>query len=213
MPCRHVQLEQPLTLFRSWSSPGYGELSDQELIEIVAARREERDDSWEAAWEALHELRQPHRPYAWRVNLVLSPLTDTEREMACDQVWDKVFANLPASYRPGSFRAWLLQITRNCLSDYLDKGRNKRRSVTTTDPADAAPTPEQAAIGHETRARVEACLECLRAERPEWHAVFRAFQEAPPGKEYETIHGRLHLEPARAQKLVFNARHWLRTRL
>jgi RNA polymerase sigma factor (sigma-70 family) len=161
-----------------------GQPNEDELLRIVAKRRMHPHPSWKTAWEALKELKK--RPESsWRVRLILGPLPDTERELAFDAVWDKVWDNLPDAYRQGMFRGWLLTIARNCLRDFQKKSRNKKRRPLGAPerPDKNGKTPLDLAIEKEERERLDHAISQLD---PQLSEVFSLRRKGMSVKEIGT---------------------------
>lgn len=132
------------------------ERRDAELIE-----RARRGDVM-----AYEELVRAYQDVAVRTAHVIAPSGDAED--AAQEAFVKAYAAL-SRFRTGSpFRPWLLSIVAN-------EARNRRRSagrreglvlraVEDRPPGDAAPSPETAVLGHETRATLVAAVNRLRDE-------------------------------------------------
>ena len=89
------------------------------------------------------------------------------REAADDAtgaVFAKALAALPA-YRDGSFRAWLFAIAHNVVADVHRRRRPEGPLAAAGDPADGAPTPEEAALAADERRTVRALLATLPADQ------------------------------------------------
>jgi len=97
-------------------------ITDEELA-ATCARRDDSTHHRRLAETAFHTLYDRHakRLLAFlggRVDLAI--LDDVNQD-----VWAKVWRNLPAGFRGGNFRAWVHQIARNVVIDQLRKRRTE----------------------------------------------------------------------------------------
>ena len=87
-------------------------------------------------------------------------------EDAASIVFTKVLAGLPR-YRAESFRAWLFTIAHHVVVDQYREARPSQPLEDAFAVADAAPSPEEAAIAAEDRSTVRALLDLLTERQRE----------------------------------------------
>jgi RNA polymerase sigma factor (sigma-70 family) len=143
-------------------TPETVEVPDEELAAACARRGESvhAREVGEAAFRSLYD-RHAKRLLAFlgaRINL--AALDDVHQE-----VWARVWQAMPTKFRGGNFRAWLHQISRNVVIDFLRRRRyeplaDERDLVDHRQPDGARPVDSDR---HEALAR---CLEKLERANP-----------------------------------------------
>ncbi len=176
--------------------------SDEELAAAIA-RRDESERAFRAAREAFEGLYRRHAPLL--LAFLSSRVHASDRDDLHQDIWQRVWASLPAQFLGGNFRAWLHQIARNAI---IDLGR-KKRPAALTDPlalVDGRSEPARSLLlEQERKDALERCLEALKSELA---ALVRA---RLGGDSYTDVCGRLALRPEQAHKLFHLAKAQLKT--
>ena len=129
----------------------------------------------------------------------------SDRDDLHQDIWQRVWASLPAQFQGGNFRAWLHQIARNAI---IDLGRKKRPTHLGDLRTLVDGRSDQArSLGLEQE-RKDALERCLKALKSELAALVRA---RLGGDSYTDICGRLGLRPEQAHKLFHLAKAQLKT--
>lgn len=133
---------------------GDGDMADAHLIERAKTDRQ--------AFALLYQ--RYFDPVYWYCYRQLGDATAAED--ATSQVFAKVLAALPRyRERNASFRAWLFRIAHNVIVDAV-RARHPHQTIETAwDIADAAPTPEQAALTNEAQRTLRQYLTRLPADQ------------------------------------------------
>lgn len=177
-------------------------VSDEQLATLVA-RRDESATQHDAAQQAYGELYSRH---ARRLLAFLASRTPrSDLDDVSQEVWQRVWLNLPTQFHGGNFRAWLHQIARNHL---IDRSRRKRpdalnEEIQYTDPN--SPRPDDVLLDAERAAVLENCLQRLGDKM---EAVVRA---RLTGDEYDDICTRYSINPGQIYKLFHQAKAQLTT--
>ena len=101
------------------------------------------------------------------------------------KIWQRADRFVPGRYSPIS---WLVAVARNHALDVLRARRPAGEDIEAAfDVADAGPTPEEATAGKAERARIDACLDRLEADRAE--AVRGAYLDGYSYEELAARHG------------------------
>ncbi len=125
---------------------------------------------------------------------------DNAEDLAQD-IWVKVWRNLPR-WTPGHFRGWLFTVARRKAQDAQPVLARLARGVPLADAAEPAANPLDRGGGADPGVvgRLPGCLEALRKQKPDYHAVFvghtggKLYHElaAEMGVELGTIKSRLN---------------------
>ncbi|MGO8898714.1 MAG: RNA polymerase sigma factor [Isosphaeraceae bacterium] len=176
--------------------------SDEELTAEIA-RRDASERAFRAARDAFEGLYRRHAPLL--LAFLSSRVHASDRDDLHQDIWQRVWASLPAQFQGGNFRAWLHQIARNAI---IDLGRKKRPAHLGDLRTLVDGRPDQArSLGLEQE-RKEALERCLKALKSELAALVRA---RLGGDSYTDICGRLGLRPEQAHKLFHQAKAQLKT--
>jgi RNA polymerase sigma factor (sigma-70 family) len=175
-------------------------VSDEQLAVVIAARDTSRAawDEAQRAFSNLHE-NQSRKLLAFLASRVgRSDLDDVHQE-----VWQRVWQNLPTGFQGGNFRAWLHQIARNHL---IDRSRRKRpdqwnEEIQHSDPR--SQLPEDVLLEDERMTVLKSCLTRLGDKL---EALVRA---RLAGDEYEDICVRLSIPSSQIYKLYHQAKSQL----
>ena len=183
--------------------------TDEQLAETFQNALRQADGVF---WE-LHERHAP-RLLAFLRNRT-TPGGDPED--VHQEVWLRVWRNLPSRFRGNNFRAWLYEVARNCRIDW-DRKQYKARQAVPFDDGQPLPSewnhPAPGQISQEQELReerknaVSRCLRELENQDPHMAAVVRGRMS---GQAYEEICQELHLRPEQAHKLFHQAKQHLRT--
>jgi RNA polymerase sigma factor (sigma-70 family) len=164
-----------------------------------------------AFWQ-LHERHAPRLLAFLRTRS--GPRADAED--VHQEVWLRVWRNLPTRFRGDNFRAWLYEIARNCGIDVARKSNRERQTVPFDDaqplPAEWSQPPagqisEEQERREERKNALRRGLRELEGRDPDAAAVVRARMA---GRGYEEICQELHLKPNEAHKLFHKAKEHLR---
>ena len=176
--------------------------SDEELAAEIA-RRDASERAFRTARDAFEGLYHRHAPLL--LAFLSSRVHASDRDDLHQDIWQRVWAFLPAQFQGGNFRAWLHQIARNAI---IDLGR-KKRPAHLGDPltlVDGRSDPARSLLlEQERKDALERCLEALRSELA---ALVRA---RLGGDSYTDICGRLGIRPEQAHKLFHQAKAQLKT--
>ncbi|MGZ3416086.1 MAG: RNA polymerase sigma factor [Isosphaeraceae bacterium] len=176
--------------------------SDEELAAEIA-RRDASERTFRAARDAFEGPYRRHAPLL--LAFLSSRVHASDRDDLHQDIWQRVWASLPAQFQGGNFRAWLHQIARNAI---IDLGRKKRPMHLGDLGTLVDGRPDQArSLGLEQE-RKEALERCLKALKSELAALVRA---RLGGDSYTDICGRLGLRPEQAHKLFHQAKAQLKT--
>ena len=177
-------------------------VTDESLAEVVA-RRDRPGGSMASARTAFERLYDRH---ASLLLAFLRARAGIEADDLHQLVWLRVWEHLPAS-QPGPFRGWLHQIARHAM---IDMARKKRPGLFGDGQAEAIADGRHAspAGSVEDRERAEALGNCLAKLPPEAAALVR---RRLGGEEYEVIAAALQLTTARAHKLFYKAKEYLKS--
>ena len=167
--------------------------SDEELAAEIA-RRDASERAFRAARDAFEGLYRRHAPLL--LAFLSSRVHASDRDDLHQEIWQRVWASLPAQFQGGNFRAWLHQIARNAI---IDLGRKKR-------PAHLGDL-RTLVDGRPDHAR-SLGLEFAGDARPSRPELVRA---RLGGDSYTDICGRLGLRPEQAHKLFHQAKAQLKT--
>lgn len=119
------------------------------------------------------------------------------------EVWLRVWKNLPKHFHGGNFRAWLYQIARNYL---IDESRRKQEVELADERVlvdEASIQSDKVLIEQERKIILERCLGKLEEE------MASLVRSRLGGENYQDICQRLNLEEAQAHKLFFRAKKQL----
>jgi RNA polymerase sigma-70 factor (ECF subfamily) len=155
-----------------------------------------------AARQGFLELYEQHADSLWafvRSRVGPAQAAHAEASDVFQEIWLRAWEHLDY-FHGGNFRAWLFQIARNYCFDL----RRKKAAVRLADEEGLVDTrPLDPLENLIERERIEALSRCLERLAKSAADLVRA---RLGGKSYEEIERELGLQPARAQKLFFNAK-------
>ena len=138
--------------------------SDEELAAEIA-RRDASERAFRAARDAFEGLYRRHAPLL--LAFLSSRVHASDRDDLHQDIWQRVWASLPAQFQGGNFRAWLHQIARNAI---IDLGR-KKRPAHLGDPLTLVDGRSEQArsllLEQERKDALERCLKALKSELAE----------------------------------------------
>lgn len=185
-------------------------MSDAELI--ARAQAGDRD--------AFGELMQLHYELTFRTTLAIVRNEHDARDL-CQDIWLKVWQDLPAFRGDAKFTTWLHPIATRCAIDHLRKRRRWfdrflpfLRNDDSDDRTPAAPEP---AAPDDTRDHLQQAEAADRYERalaalPERHRIVLALREIQ-GLSYEDIARALHCPVGTVMSRLHTARRLLAQKL
>lgn len=177
-------------------------VSDEQLAALVA-RRDESAAHRASAEQAYGELYARHGRRLLAFLATRTPRSDLDD--VGQEIWQRVWQNLPRQFHGGNFRAWLHQIARNYL---IDRSRRRRTDELSEDVQYAdpkSPQPDDVLLDTERTTILEDCLQRLGDKL---EAVVRA---RLTGDEYDDICTRLAINPNQIYKLFHQAKSQLTT--
>jgi RNA polymerase sigma-70 factor, ECF subfamily len=178
------------------------DVTTDEQLAAVLARRGESDRAWQLAQDACRSLYDRH------ARLLLSFLATRvglhDAEDVQQLVWQRIWQSGAGGFQGGNFRAWLYQIARNAIIDLARK--KKHQPLGEVEPADLRPQEAGARLEQEERSQaLSHCLEKLE------EAMALLVRARLAGESYEAVCARMQLTPARAHKLFHTAKEQLQT--
>ena len=178
------------------------DVTTDEQLAAVLARRGESDRAWQLAQDACRSLYDRH------ARLLLAFLTPRvgvhDAEDVQQLVWQRIWQSGAGGFQGGNFRAWLYQIARNAVIDLARK--KKHESLGDVEPADSRPQDAGARLEQEERSQaLSHCLEKLE------EAMALLVRARLAGESYDAVCARMQLTPARAHKLFHTAKEQLQT--
>lgn len=175
-------------------------MSDEELAAVIAGR-DESQLQWDEAQRAFGALHTNHSRKLLAFLATRVPRSDLDD--VHQEVWQRVWQNLPTGFQGGNFRAWLHQIARNYL---IDRSRRRRPDQWNEDSQFSDPRiqpPEEIVLENERTQILQSCLQRLGDKL---EALVRA---RLGGEEYEEICSRLSIPSSQVYKLYHQAKSQL----
>jgi RNA polymerase sigma factor (sigma-70 family) len=175
------------------------ESTDEELA-VTCARRNDSPHYRRLAEVAFHTLYDRHakRLLAFlggRVNMAV--LDDVNQDM-----WAKVWRTLPAGFRGDNFRAWVHQIARNLVIDYL----RKKKPEPLPDDGDLVDHRQWDSARSIEADRREALSRCLQKLERANARVADLVRSRVAGESYDDYCGRTGLSPDKAYRAFHQAK-------
>ncbi len=165
---------------------------DDRLARTIACR-DESPSAMDAARAACAELYQRH---ARRLIVFLSSrILASDLEDIHQAVWQRVWNQLPKSYRGGNLQAWIFQIAKNYLIDCSRRKKAESHEALDSLVDETAIAPDRLAEEKERMAGLEHCLKQLEK------TMAIVVRGRLTGEAYQTICQRAGLEAAQAHKM------------
>jgi RNA polymerase sigma-70 factor (ECF subfamily) len=177
--------------------------SDAEIARIVACR----DSSLKAMIEVQDAFAVLYRRHAGKLLAFLSTrVSRSDLDDVHQEIWLRVWSNLPEGFDGRDFRAWLFTITRHYLVDRSRKRRQESLEDHVENLADrSGDEPDARLIDEERKAALERCLEKL-TDRSRTLVQCRM-----GGEDYPSICQRLGISEERAYRVFNKAKQQLKT--
>jgi RNA polymerase sigma factor (sigma-70 family) len=177
--------------------------TDETLAERIA-RRDRPDGSMASARSAFEQLYRRHAPSL--LAYLFARVGHEEAEDLHQYTWLRAWESLPVK-KPGSFKGWLFEISRNAM---IDRARKKRPGPFGDGQADALVdvrqgSPDLALADRERSEALESCLKLLSDRKV---AVVRARLS---GEDYRAIASSLEIAVEQAQRLYYKAKEFLKS--